>query len=79
MLEAMALGVVPVVVDYAGPRELVTPETGFKVPRARRAGIVGNKAMRRDARERHDVIAGARHGAETKRRVLPRALSRCGE
>jgi len=39
-LEAMATGVVPIVVDYAGPAELVTERTGFKIPLGPRAAIV---------------------------------------
>jgi glycosyltransferase involved in cell wall biosynthesis len=40
VLEAMALGVVPVVLDYGGPGELVTPRTGFALPMGRRDEIV---------------------------------------
>lgn len=42
VLEAMALGVVPIVVDYAGPGELVSEATGIKLPLGPRAAIVKN-------------------------------------
>lgn len=39
VLEAMSLGVVPVVLDYGGPGELVTARTGIALPMGTRAEI----------------------------------------
>lgn len=39
-LEAMVLGLVPVVVGYAGPDELVTDQTGIRVPIGNRSSVV---------------------------------------
>lgn len=49
VLEAMACGVVPLVVAYGGPAELVTPGTGFTVPIGRRDAIVAGFRARLEA------------------------------
>jgi glycosyltransferase involved in cell wall biosynthesis len=40
VLEAMATGLVPVVVDYGGPGELVSEQTGFRIPMGQKPSLV---------------------------------------
>lgn len=40
VVEAMSLGVVPIVVDYGGPADLVSEDTGFKVPLGTRDEVI---------------------------------------
>ncbi|MEM6333127.1 MAG: glycosyltransferase [Planctomycetota bacterium] len=51
VLEAMAMGAVPVVVGYGGPAELVTEETGYALPMA------GREALTAAFRERLGALA----------------------
>ncbi len=67
VLEAMAMGLAPLVVDYGGPGELVTAEAGIKVPLAPRGPLV---ASLRNALERAvaDLPAVAAMGEAARRR-----------
>lgn len=71
VLEAMAMGLVPVVVDYAGPGELVTPSTGFRVQIAERPALVEGfrKVLEGLAREPGQLAA---IGERARRRVQTR-------
>jgi glycosyltransferase involved in cell wall biosynthesis len=69
VLEAMLLRLVPVIVDYAGPAELVTQRTGFKIELGTRAAIVErlSKVLAELARDRSQLPA---IGQRARERVL---------
>ena len=68
VLEAMALGLCPVVIDYAGPAELVTEATGYKVPITDRAGVVAGLAVQLAHCAEHPAEVAAK-GAAARARV----------
>ncbi len=59
VLEAMALGLCPVVVNYAGPGELVTNDTGLRVPIGPREAVIAGfqDALTRCLDDREAVAA----------------------
>ncbi len=71
VLEAMAMGVVPIVVDYGGPGELVSPGSGFLIPLGTRDQVV---AALRAVLER--VIEQPRCLAPLSARAVRRARAR---
>lgn len=68
VLEAMATGVVPLVVDYAGPGELVDDQVGVKVPMGPREQIVAGFRRALDALQR-DAASVARMSRNGRERV----------
>lgn len=64
VLESMALGVVPVIADYAGPAELVTEQTGYVVPLGPRATLIaGFKRQLEHICSHPDELASKRDAA----------------
>jgi starch synthase len=69
VLEAMALGLPPAVVNYAGPAELVTDATGFRLPLGSREEVVAafRQLLARLAEDRSGLVA---LGQRARERVL---------
>jgi phosphatidyl-myo-inositol dimannoside synthase len=60
VLEAMAMGLASLIVDYAGPAELLAPGTGWKVPMGDRAAIIaGYRAELTRLADAPDDVAAA--------------------
>ena len=68
VLEAMAMGCVPVVGDYGGPAELITPQCAFALEVGPRASIVNELKTQLSTIVDHPELLGPR-SAEGIRRV----------
>jgi glycosyltransferase involved in cell wall biosynthesis len=71
VLEAMAMGVVPIVAAYGGPAELVSPASGVLIPLAPREALVA--AFRRTLEE---LAAAPQSLAALSERAMARARTR---
>jgi glycosyltransferase involved in cell wall biosynthesis len=69
VIEAMALGLVPIVVNYGGPGESVTKSTGFTVPMGSRAEII--QSVRKVLNE---LVANPQNLPEMSRRAKEHAI-----
>lgn len=69
VIEAMALGLVPIVVNYGGPGEIVTVDTGFRLAIGPRQLLVANAAALLSELDegRHDLAGLAGQGLERVR------------
>jgi glycosyltransferase involved in cell wall biosynthesis len=69
VLEAMAVGCVPIVLDYGGPAELVTERSGFLVPMGDRQQIIERfRAVLADLAEHPETIESLSEGAYRRAR-----------
>jgi glycosyltransferase involved in cell wall biosynthesis len=66
VIEAMALGLVPIVVDYGGPGEIVTDRTGFRLRLGSRHSLVAEAygLLAEIADGGHDLAEFAKRGLE---------------
>lgn len=71
VLEAMAVGLVPIVMDYGGPGELVSEQTGFAIPMGRPEQII-----ERVAKALEQLVAAPAQLQTMRQRARERALSR---
>jgi glycosyltransferase involved in cell wall biosynthesis len=70
VMEAMAAGVVPVVVDYGGPAELISDASGYLLPLSDRAGVIASLRSTLEA-----IAADPGQLAEKSRRAVERAFA----
>jgi glycosyltransferase involved in cell wall biosynthesis len=69
VIEAMALGLVPIVANYGGPGEIVTDDTGFRLPLSSRERLIEDAStlLAEIASGEHDLAQLARNGLQRVR------------